>query len=184
MGYLGPTINVTRHHPTVLKSINELPTRHMFQFVIDAVRSGNPQLTPNPPPPYKTHTAVSRANVNVWNVIHQHGGVTPPQSDGMPLQSFSPDGVKAESYSTLYPSRVKPNEAIYAYTNAERASTLWYHDHGMGMTSLNVLCGSGRTLARSRPCRGSGSACRKANTRCPSSCRTGPSSRTARSPTR
>jgi spore coat protein A, manganese oxidase len=150
MGYLGPTIDVTRHHPTVLKSINELPTKHMFQFVIDAVRNGNPQLTPTPPPPYKPTPPFPR-NVSVWNVIHQHGGVTPPQSDGMPLQSFSPDGVKAESYSTLYPSTVKRNEAIYAYTNAERASTLWYHDHGMGMTSLNVYAGlAGMWLVRDR----------------------------------
>jgi spore coat protein A, manganese oxidase len=150
MGYLGPTISVTRDHPTVLKSINELPTTHMFQFVIDAVRNGNPQLTPTPPPPYKP-TAPFPRNVSVWNVIHQHGGLTPPQSDGMPLQSFSPDGVKAESYASLYPSRVKRNEAIYAYTNRERASTLWYHDHGMGMTSLNVYAGlAGLWLVRDR----------------------------------
>jgi spore coat protein A, manganese oxidase len=140
MGYLGPTIEVTKDHPTVVKSRNQLPTTHMFQFVINAVRSGNPQLTPIPPPPYKP-TPPFLPNVNVWNVIHQHGGVTPPQSDGMPLQSFSPDGVQAQSYATLYPSRVKRNEAIYAYTNRERPSMLWYHDHGMGMTSLNVYAG-------------------------------------------
>jgi FtsP/CotA-like multicopper oxidase with cupredoxin domain len=77
----------------------------------------------------------------VWNVVHQHGGFTAPQSDGMPKQSFSPDGVHAESYATLDPTRVKRDEAIYAYTNHERASTLWYHDHGMGIASLNVYAG-------------------------------------------
>jgi spore coat protein A len=80
-------------------------------------------------------------DLNVWNVVHQHGGFTPPQSDGMPLQSFSPQGVHAPSYATLDPSRVKPNEAICAYTNHERASMLWYHDHGLGLTSLNVYAG-------------------------------------------
>lgn len=59
----------------------------------------------------------------------------------MPLHSFSPDGFHAESYTTLDPSRVKPNEAICAYTNHERSSMLWYHDHGMGMTSVNVYAG-------------------------------------------
>src|SRR5437763_8042658 len=35
----------------------------------------------------------------------------------MPLRSFSPEGVDAASYATLDSSRVKANEAIYAYTN-------------------------------------------------------------------
>ncbi|WP_253915761.1 multicopper oxidase family protein [Streptomyces sp. NRRL S-31] len=140
MGYLGPTISVTRDDPTVVKYRNHLPTTHLFQFVIDAIRSGDPQLTPIAPPPYKSHLPFPR-NVNVWNVVHQHGGYTAPQSDGLPLQSFSPDGVHAESYTTLDPSRVKPNEAIYAYTNHDHSCLLWYHDHGMGMTSVNVYAG-------------------------------------------
>lgn len=140
MGYLGPTISVVKDHPTVAKYRNELPTTHLFQFVIDGIRSGNPQLTPIPPPPYEPVQPFPQ-NVNVWNVVHQHGGYTPPQSDGMPKQSYSPDGVHAESYSTLDPSRVKPNEAIYAYTNHNRSCMLWYHDHGMGMTSVNVYAG-------------------------------------------
>jgi spore coat protein A len=140
MGYLGPTISVARNHPTVAKFRTELPTTHMFQFVIDLLRKGDPQLTPVAPPPYKS-TPPLPPHVNVWNVVHQHGGLTPPQSDGMPKQSYSPDGVHAESYFTLDPGRVKRNEAIFAYTNHERAAMLWYHDHAMGMTSLNVYAG-------------------------------------------
>lgn len=140
MGYLGPTISVNKDHPTVVKYRNELPTTHMFQSVIDDIRNGNAQLTPTAPPPYKSKPPFP-PNINVWNVVHQHGGFTAPQSDGMPLQSFSPDGFHAESYTTLDPSRVKPNEAISGYTNHERSSMLWYHDHGMGMTSLNVYAG-------------------------------------------
>ncbi|MGW7607826.1 hypothetical protein ACWGKW_11185 [Streptomyces sp. NPDC054766] len=140
MGYLGPTLDVTRDHPTVVKWRNELPTTHMFQFVIDAIRNGDPELTPTAPPPYTSELPFP-SNVNVWNVVHQHGGFTAPQSDGMPLQSFSPDGIHAESYTTLDPSRVEPNEAICAYTNHDHSCMLWYHDHGIGMTSLNVYAG-------------------------------------------
>ncbi|MEU2432297.1 multicopper oxidase domain-containing protein [Streptomyces sp. NPDC007861] len=140
MGYLGPTISVIKDHPTVVKYRNELPTTHMFQFVIDKIRKGDPELTPTAPPPYKSKQPFPE-HINVWNVVHQHGGFTAPQSDGEPLQSFSPEGFHAESYTTLDPSRVKPNEAIYGYTNHENSSMLWYHDHGMGMTSVNVYAG-------------------------------------------
>ncbi|WP_260867675.1 hypothetical protein [Streptomyces sp. SAJ15] len=100
----------------------------------------------------------------------------------MPLQSFSPDGFHAGGYSTLDPSRVESNEAICGYTNHERASMLWYHDHGMGMTSLNVYAGlAGLYLVRGPADERLG--LREANSRCPSSCRTGPSTGTARSPT-
>ncbi|MFE9952223.1 multicopper oxidase family protein [Streptomyces sp. NPDC005531] len=140
MGYLGPTISVTTDRPTVVKYRNELPTTHLFQFVIDAIRNGCSELTPTPPPPYKPVLPFP-SNVNVWNVVHQHGGFTAPQSDGMPMQSFSPDGIHAEHYTTLEPGRVERNEAIYGYTNHDRSCMLWYHDHGMGMTSLNVYAG-------------------------------------------
>ncbi|MET9735761.1 multicopper oxidase domain-containing protein [Streptomyces sp. NPDC006458] len=135
-----PTISATKDYPAVVKYRNELPTRHMFQFVIDAIRDGDPQLTPIAPPPYESHPPFP-PDVNVWNVVHQHGGFTAPQSDGMPLHSFSPDGIHAEAYTTLDPDRVAPNEAICAYTNHEQSSMLWYHDHGMGMTSVNVYAG-------------------------------------------
>lgn len=140
MGYLGPTIDVTRDHPTVVKWRNELPTTHMFQSVVDRIRNGDPQLTPIAPPPYEAKPPFP-SNVNVWNVVHQHGGYTAPQSDGMPMASYSSDGVHGEHYTTLDPKRVEPNEAIYAYTNHERSCLLWYHDHGMGLTSLNVYAG-------------------------------------------
>ncbi|WP_229334963.1 multicopper oxidase domain-containing protein [Streptomyces flavotricini] len=55
MGHLGPTISVNKDHPTVVKYRNDLPTTHLFPFVIDGIRNGNPQLTPVPPPPYKPH---------------------------------------------------------------------------------------------------------------------------------
>ncbi len=140
MGYLGPTLSVTRDHPTVVKFRNELPTTHMFQSIIDRIRNGDPQLTPVAPPPYESKLPFPR-NVNVWNVVHQHGGFTAPQSDGMPLASYTSDGIHAEYYSTLDPKRTAPNEQINAYTNHERSCMLWYHDHGMGMTSLNVYAG-------------------------------------------
>ena len=34
-----------------------------------------------------------------------------------------------------------PGFAIFQYPNANRASTIWYHDHALGMTRLNVYAG-------------------------------------------
>lgn len=34
-----------------------------------------------------------------------------------------------------------PGSATFEYPNAQRASTLWYHDHTVGMTRLNVYAG-------------------------------------------
>jgi len=39
MGYLGPTISATKDRPTVARYRNELPTTHLFQFVIDLLRN-------------------------------------------------------------------------------------------------------------------------------------------------
>ncbi|MGA8118071.1 MAG: multicopper oxidase domain-containing protein [Actinocatenispora sp.] len=135
MGYLGPTISVLSDRPTVVKYRNDLPTTHLFQSAVDLLHQGK-----GAPPPYHGEPSLP-ADVNVWNVVHQHGGFTPPQSDGLPLQSYSPNGVHASFYTTLEPDKVEPNEAICAYTNHERAAMLWYHDHGMGLTSLNVYAG-------------------------------------------
>lgn len=140
MGYLGPTISVTKDSPTVVNWRTELPTAHLFQFAIDMLKNGTSPLTVNPPPPYHSKPPLPE-NVNVWNVVHQHGGFTPPQSDGRPDQAYSPGGIHAPFYSTLDPDEVKGNEAIYAYTNHEPAALLWYHDHAHAMTSLNVYAG-------------------------------------------
>ena len=35
----------------------------------------------------------------------------------------------------------EPGSAVFQYPNNQRASTLWYHDHALGMTRLNVYAG-------------------------------------------
>ena len=37
--------------------------------------------------------------------------------------------------------RMRFEREIYEYPNDQRASTLWYHDHAMGITRLNVYAG-------------------------------------------
>ena len=57
-------------------------------------------------------------------VVHLHGAQVAPASDGYPE-------------ATLLPGEA----ATYEYPNAQRAATLWYHDHALGITRLNVYMG-------------------------------------------
>ncbi|HEV7492083.1 MAG TPA: multicopper oxidase domain-containing protein [Rhodanobacteraceae bacterium] len=57
-------------------------------------------------------------------VVHAHGAKAPPESDGYPEAWFVPG-----------------KSALYHYPNAQDAATLWYHDHALGITRLNVYAG-------------------------------------------
>lgn len=58
------------------------------------------------------------------SVLHMHGGVTPPESDGHPQMMIAP----GEQFTHRFPNR-------------QQAAGLWYHDHAMGMTRLNTYAG-------------------------------------------
>ena len=68
----------------------------------------------------------------VRTVPHLHGARTPSASDGLPEKWFVPGAT-----------------AHYVYPNDQQATTLWYHDHALGITRLNVYAGlSGFYLLR------------------------------------
>jgi spore coat protein A len=58
-------------------------------------------------------------------VVHLHGGKVPPVSDGYPEDAFPPGD----------------SSGVYLYPNIQEAGTLWYHDHALGITRLNVMMG-------------------------------------------
>ena len=75
-------------------------------------------------------------------VPHLHGGEVQSFSDGGPNSWFTYDGQLGSTYSTNGAfSTIPSNKATYYYPNAQNPSTLWYHDHAMGMTRLNVMSG-------------------------------------------
>ena len=61
---------------------------------------------------------------DVRAVVHAHGAKAPPESDGYP-----------EAWT------VPGESALYHYPNEQDAATLWYHDHALGITRLNVYAG-------------------------------------------
>lgn len=65
-----------------------------------------------------------RSKPEVRTVAHVHGARAPAASDGYPEQWFTPG-----------------RSALFHYPNAQDAATLWYHDHAMGITRLNIYAG-------------------------------------------
>jgi spore coat protein A, manganese oxidase len=68
----------------------------------------------------------------VPTVTHLHGGHSPAGSDGLPEQWFT------QHHSSRGPDF---QDRIYTYPNDQEAATLWYHDHALGITRLNVYAG-------------------------------------------
>ncbi|MFV8839260.1 multicopper oxidase domain-containing protein [Salinimicrobium soli] len=121
--YPGPTIEATEGTPIQVRWVNNLPTGDVFQnhlFDID------PTL----------HWAGSYQNLSgIPTVTHLHGGHTEAASDGNPLAWYTP---KFKETGKLF---VKKTRDLYTYANDQEATTLWYHDHTMGITRLNVYAG-------------------------------------------
>jgi spore coat protein A, manganese oxidase len=69
---------------------------------------------------------------HVPTVVHLHGGHTASGSDGLP-----------EAWFTQHNAEVGPAyvQRILEYENDQQAATLWYHDHALGLTRLNVYSG-------------------------------------------
>lgn len=69
-------------------------------------------------------------------VPHLHGAEVPSESDGGPEAWFTP------GYAITGPSwGIDGTDQHYYYPNAQEGTTLWYHDHGLGVTRLNVFAG-------------------------------------------
>jgi FtsP/CotA-like multicopper oxidase with cupredoxin domain len=64
------------------------------------------------------------AELTGHTVIHLHGGLTPASYDGWAENLFAPG-----------------QPAVFHYPMDQRAALLWYHDHVMGITKLDVYAG-------------------------------------------
>jgi spore coat protein A len=94
--------------------------------------------TPQDYPPYGDPCAQNYVGP-VAVVPHLHGGEDPPEVDGGPDQWFTSDG---EHFGHKYYSQAAPgNSALYTYPNLQEAAPLWFHDHLLGGTRLNVMAG-------------------------------------------
>jgi spore coat protein A len=116
--YLGPTIEVQRGTPVRITVKNKLGT-HPLAAYVDTTLEGV--------------SALDRTAPRV--VTHLHGGHVPSSSDGGPTATYRRAGV------TLDDAAQGTGTATFTYPNDQEATQLWYHDHALGITRLNVLAG-------------------------------------------
>jgi len=108
----GPTFDVQRGQPISIKWTNRLPAKHFLP--IDYTIHGSDESMPE-----------------VRTVVHVHGAQVMPESDGYPDSWFTSDGKNGPVIGT--------NPGYYP--NDQAATTLWYHDHALGITRLNIYAG-------------------------------------------
>ncbi|MFI6942090.1 multicopper oxidase family protein [Streptomyces sp. NPDC050418] len=86
----------------------------------------------------------TRNDLPVPIVTHLHGGATPAESDGYPTDLILPtSGWTAHAHHGGKEMKGDTTEGArtYTYPNAQRAATLWYHDHRMDFTGPQVWRG-------------------------------------------
>ncbi|KAI3453108.1 hypothetical protein Pfo_009771 [Paulownia fortunei] len=110
----GPTIEALHGIETYVKWKNYLPSKHILPW--------DPTIP----------TAVPHTRQGVPTVVHLHGGIDEPDSDGHSTSWFT------AGFKQRGPSWSKKK---YHYHNLQHPGTLWYHDHAMGLTRVNLLAG-------------------------------------------
>lgn len=110
--YPGPTIETMKDSPISVMWTNSLPDKHFL------------------PVDHSLHTTMDTPDVRT--VVHLHGAHVASDSDGHPEAWYT------RNYSAVGRTFTRK---VYEYTNHQPGTTLWYHDHSMGITRLNVYAG-------------------------------------------
>ncbi|MCQ4121731.1 multicopper oxidase family protein [Rhodococcus tibetensis] len=72
----------------------------------------------------RLHGVTEADRTDVPTALHLHGGSNPPEFDGHPEHTLR-----------------RGQGLVYEFPNQQDACSLWYHDHAMGVTRLNIFAG-------------------------------------------
>jgi spore coat protein A len=138
----GPSFEAVKGTPINVRWITELSNPHMFA-VDPTLHWANPNnMSMMPPMPWPSFPpGFPDAQSPVPVVVHLHGAEVTAASDGDPDQWFTYNGVHGSAYYTNSSFAQTGNSAVYDYPNTQPPATLWYHDHALGITRLNVMSG-------------------------------------------
>jgi spore coat protein A, manganese oxidase len=151
--YLGPVIVATRGQATELKFVNNLgsaattnmlaykygtdQTLHWADPLNDEANMWNHMAMP---PAFGSDGAENYLGP-IPACVHLHGGEVPPVLDGGPDAWFTSDGLHKGHGFYSKDGTTARNYSIYRYPNSQEGSPIWFHDHTLGATRLNVYCG-------------------------------------------
>ena len=123
----GPTIDVHRDKTLRVSWTNGITGPYPLAAVqFPAAAPGTPagQLPQNLPGRAGTTPIDGVADLPAWNVVHLHGSATDGGDDGW-------------AHNAVLHGHSQLNE----HQNHQQSATLWYHDHAMAITRLNVHTG-------------------------------------------
>ena len=152
--YLGPVIVAERGSPTEVRWVNDLgdsrsthvrawadatdqtmhwadPLHHEANICAEAFEPGTPA----------SGMCARHYHGPIPATAHLHGGEVPPVLDGGPDSWYTSDGrLTGHGYYSRHPAP-RTNQAVYRYPNVQEAAPIWFHDHTLGLTRLNVYAG-------------------------------------------
>ncbi len=146
--YLGPTLVVRKGQRVEVMYVNELhgvlPVRVLVTTLGSADKNVDP-LTANlpgnqlggPAGGATIDTLPGSQDLYAWTVTHLHGGRTAAMYDGWTENAMLPPRTEDSAEKI----KLSGQNQVAIYENNQRATLLWYHDHGMGITRLNVVAG-------------------------------------------
>ena len=148
--YPAPTIEAEFGKATSVKMVNQLvpfkdldgnvlpgPLLQKFLTVDQSLNWADPLKTPMKFGGSDPKTGLAWGNSDFYSgpqptIVHLHGGIVPSAFDGHPDSWFTPDAaIKGPAFVS----------DTFKYVNRNQPSTLWYHDHTVGETRLNVYAG-------------------------------------------
>jgi len=155
---LGPIVIATRATPTQMRFINNLGNTADSRLLAwknstdqtlawadplnNELNACAAQAALNPPGTPPIGDCAQNYNGPIPTCVHLHGGEVPPWLDGGPDAWYTSDGLhKGHAYYTHPGVTAADNEAVYRYPNTGESAPVWFHDHTLGATRLNVYAG-------------------------------------------
>lgn len=125
------TFEETRGIPARVTWQNNLTGPHLLPVdpTLHWADPNNMGMPMTPFPAYPPGFPMAQSIVPI--VTHLHGAEDRSDSDGNPDAWWTNSGVTGPAYSGN----------VFDYPNAQPATTLWYHDHTLGITRLNTMAG-------------------------------------------
>ncbi len=128
----GPTLEARVGIPTSIKYVNNLVGPGGDPLVLQGLIAVDQTIHWADPLNQHASKPMTPYVGPVPAVVHLHGGEVPSAFDGGPDAWWTPgQAQKGPGFVT----------DTYTYPNEQEATTLWYHDHALGATRLNVYAG-------------------------------------------